>query len=122
MATARELAEVSLRLTKERDRDRWLALWAPDAFVEDPVGGGRQEGIEAITAFYDSTISTVESFDFEIERSYLCASEAAVVIRMAIVGAGYSLDMDVVNIYAAAPDGEHLQSLRSWWDGTRQGS
>ena len=122
MTTARGLAEMSLRLTKERDRTGWLALFARDAFVEDPVGGGRHEGIDAISAFYDSTISTVESFDYEIERSYLCGSEVAVVIRFAIVAAGVNLDMDVVNIYAAAADGEHLQSLRSWWDGTRQGS
>ncbi len=122
MATAKELAETSLRLTKERDREGWLALFAPDAVVEDPVGGGRREGLEAITAFYDSTISTVESFDYEIERAYECGSEVAVVIRFAIVAAGFTLDMDVVNIYAAAPDGEHLLSLRSWWDGSRQGA
>jgi steroid Delta-isomerase len=122
MTTAKELAATSLRLTKERDRAGWLGLFTPDAFVEDPVGGGRHEGIEAITAFYDSTISTVESFDYEIERSYLCGSEVAVVIRFAIVAAGFKLDMDVVNVYAAAADGEHLLSLRSWWDGTRQGA
>lgn len=119
--TARELAATSLRLTKERDRAGWLALFAPEAFVEDPVGGGRHKGIEAITAFYDSTISTVESFEYEIERSYLCGSEVAVVIKFAIVAAGFALDMDVVNIYAATPDGDRLLSLRSWWDGSRQG-
>jgi len=119
--TAKDLAETSLRLTKERDRAGWLALFADDAVVEDPVGGGRQEGIDAITAFYDNTISTVESFEYEIERSYLCGNEVAVVIRFAIVAAGFALDMDVVNIYAATPDGTKLQSLRSWWDGSRQG-
>jgi ketosteroid isomerase-like protein len=121
MTTAKELAETSLRLTKERDRDGWLALFAPDAYVEDPVGGGRHEGVDAIGAFHDSTISTVESFDYEIERSYQCGNEAAVVARFAIVAAGMTLDMDVVNIYEVAADGEHLQSLRSFWDGTRQG-
>jgi ketosteroid isomerase-like protein len=121
MSTARNLAETSLRLTKERDRAGWLALFAPDAFVEDPVGGGRHEGIEAITAFYDSTISTVESFDYRIERSYLCGNEVAVVIQFSIVAAGVNLDMDVVNVYAATADGDKLLSLRSWWDGTRQG-
>jgi ketosteroid isomerase-like protein len=120
MATAKELAETSLRLTKERDREGWLALFAPDALVEDPVGGGQHRGTDAIAAFYDTTISTVESFDYEIERAYLCGSEVAVVIKFAIVAAGVSLDMDVVNIYAASDDGK-LQSLRSFWDGTRQG-
>jgi steroid delta-isomerase len=119
MTTARELAETSLRLTKERDRDSWLALFAPDAFVEDPVGGGTRQGIDAITQFYDSTVSMVESFDYQIERSYLCGSEVAMVIHFTIVAAGTTLDMDVVNIYAA--NGDRLQSLRSFWDGTRQG-
>jgi steroid delta-isomerase len=120
MTTAKDLAETSLRLTKERDRGGWLALFAPDALVEDPVGGKPHRGIDAITEFYDSTISTVESFDYEIERSYLCGTEAAFVIRFAIVAAGVQLDMDVVNIYTAG-DGDRLQSLRSFWDGTRQG-
>ena len=120
MTTAKELAETSLQLTKERDRAGWLGLFAPDAIVEDPVGGKVHRGIDAITEFYDSTISTVESFDYEIERSYLCGTEVAVVIRFAIVAAGFTLDMDVVNIYAAGDDGR-LTSLRSFWDGTRQG-
>ena len=121
MTTAKEIAETSLRLTKERDRAGWLALWAADPLLEDPVGGGQHKGIDAITAFYDSTISQVESFDYEIERSYLCGNEAAVVIRFNIVAAGMTLDMDAVNIYTASEDGR-LQSLRSWWDGSRQGS
>ena len=119
MTTAKELGATSLQLTKDRDRAGWLALFAPDAFVEDPVGGKQHHGIEAITEFYDSTISTVESFDYEIERCYLGGAEAAFVIRFDIVAAGIRLDMDVVNVYAA--DGDRLRSLRSFWDGTRQG-
>ena len=120
MMTAKEVAETSLRLTKEHDRAAWLELFTPDALLEDPVGGGQHRGIDAITEFYDSTISKVESFDYEIERAYVCGSEAAVVIRFEIVAAGMTLNMDAVNIYEASDDGR-LQSLRSWWDGTRQG-
>lgn len=119
MPTAKELGETSLRLTKERDRDSWLALFAPDASIEDPVGGQPHRGIEAITAFYDTTVSQVESFDYAIERSYLCGDEVAMVVRFTIGVAGSVLNMDAVNIYAAS-DGR-LQSLRSFWDGTRQG-
>lgn len=120
MMTAKELAETSLRLTKARDREGWLALFARDGVVEDPVGGGQHQGIEAITEFYDSTVSMAESFDYEIERAYQCGNEAAIVIHFTIVAAGMKLDMDAVNIYTASDDGQ-LQSLRSWWDGTRQG-
>ena len=117
--TARELGETSLRRTREKDRDGWLALFAHDAFVEDPVGRGRHEGIDAITAFYDSTISAMEAFDYEIERCYLCGGEAAMVVSFQIEIGGSRLDMDVVNIYAATDDGR-IASLRSFWDGSRQ--
>ena len=120
MTTAKELAETSLRLTKERDRDGWIALFAPDAVVEDPVGGKPHRGTAAITDFVDFTISTVESFDYEIERSYSGGNEEAMVIHFTIVAAGTKLDMDVVNIYTASDDGK-IQSLRSFWDGSRQG-
>jgi ketosteroid isomerase-like protein len=120
MTTAKELAETSLRLTKEQDRDGWIALFASDAVVEDPVGGAAHRGIQAITDFVDFTISTVESFDYEIERAYPCGNEVAMVIRFDIVAAGTRLDMDVVNIYATDGKGK-LTSLRSFWDGSRQG-
>jgi steroid Delta-isomerase len=120
MTTAKELAETSLRLTKEKDRDGWLALFASDAVVEDPVGGKPHRGIEAIADFVDFTISTVESFDYEIERSYSGGHEVAMVIHFNIVAGGTTLDMDVVNIYTANDNGK-IQSLRSFWDGSRQG-
>lgn len=117
---AKELGETSLRRTKEKDRDGWLALFAADAFVEDPVGRGRHEGIAAITAFYDTTISKMDGFDYEIERCYLCGDEAAVVVNFQIEIGGGRLDMDLVNIYTATSDGR-IASLRSFWDGSRQG-
>lgn len=125
--TAKELGEISLRLTKEKDRDGWLALFADEAVVEDPVGGTQfgaegagHRGLEAIAKFHDSTISTMEKFDYEIERMYLGGDEAAAVVTFHITAGGHQMDMDVVNIYKATPDGK-LASLRSFWDGSRQG-
>ncbi len=123
---AKELAEESLRLTRAGDRDGWLDLFADDAVVEDPVGispfdggAGGHRGKEAIATFRDQVISTMESFDYEIERCYLCGDEAAAVVTFHIVAGGHAMDMDVVNVYRATPDGK-LASLRSFWDGSRQ--
>ena len=118
--TAKDLGEISLRLTKEKDPEGWLALFAPDATLEDPVGGPVHRGVEAIAAFHKNTISKMTAFDYRIERSYLAGSEAAMVVTFHIEIGGGRLDMDVVNIYTATRDGQ-LQSLRSFWDGSRQG-
>lgn len=123
----RELAEISLRLTKENDREGWLALFTDDAVVEDPVGVspfdggvGGHRGKEAITKFRDSVIATMDSFDYEIERCYVCGDEAAAVVTFHIVSGGHNMDMDVVNIYKTDGNGK-LVSLRSFWDGSKQG-
>lgn len=123
----RELAETSLQLTKDDDRDGWLALFTDDAVVEDPVGVspfdggiGGHRGKEAIAKFHDSVISTMDSFDYEIERCYVCGDEAAAVVTFHIVSGGHKMDMDVVNIYKTDGNGK-LVSLRSFWDGSRQG-
>ena len=127
MKTPLELAETSLALTKARDRDGWLALFEDDAVVQDPVGpsptdpGGQgHRGIDAIARFHDSVISGVETFDYTIERSYTGGDEVAVVVNFQITGAGGRVDMDLVNIYRRSGNGK-LASLRSFWDGSRQG-
>jgi hypothetical protein len=117
-----ELGSISLRLTKEMDRDGWLALFEPDATVEDPVGAvpGGHKGVEAIAAFHDSTISMMKAFDYEIERSYLCGDEAAMAVTFHIDLGTSRMDMDVINIYKSSSAGK-LASLRSFWDGSKQG-
>ncbi len=127
MNTPLELAETSLALTKARDRDGWLALFEDDAVVQDPVGSSRTDpswqghrGIDAIGKFHDSVISGVETFDYTIERSYTGGDEVALVVNFQITSAGGTVDMDVVNIYRRSSNGK-LASLRSFWDGSRQG-
>jgi steroid delta-isomerase len=116
----RELAEASLRLTRDGDREGWLELFADDAIVEDPVGSEPHRGIEAIRRFRDSVIATMDSFDYQIERCYVGGDEAALVVTFSLSAGGSTLVMDLVNIYRANAEGK-IASLRSFWDGSRQG-
>ena len=65
------------------DRSAWLALFADNAVVEDPIGpsmfdpeGAGHRGPEAIAAFYDTVIGP-NRIDFDIRESYACGSEVA---------------------------------------------
>lgn len=127
MKSPLELAETSLALTKARDREGWLALFEEDALIQDPVGptpsdpsGQGHRGIEAIAKFHDEVVSQTESFDYTIERSYTGGDEVAVVVNFQIAVGGSTIDMDLVNIYQRSANGK-LASLRSFWDGRRQG-
>jgi len=109
--------------TEAGDRDGWLALFAEDAVVEDPVGpsmfdpeGKGHRGIEAVTAFYDNVISSSEKIEFTIRDSYECGSEVANVgqIRITLPG-GQVGTVPIVNIYKVDEAGK-LLSLRSFWE------
>ena len=123
MRTARELGQASMAAVEAHDRDAWLALFAEDAVVEDPIGpsafdpeGGGHRGIEAIAAFYDNVIAVNQSIRFTIHQSILCGDEAANVgiIRITFTG-GSAVEVDGVYTYRRSPEGK-IASLRAYWE------
>ncbi len=123
MRTARELGAASMAAVEARDREAWLALFADDAVVEDPIGpsmfdpeGRGHQGREAIAAFYDQVIAANESIRFTIRQSILCGDEAANagVIRITFDG-GSAVEVDGVYIYRRSVD-DRIASLRAFWE------
>jgi ketosteroid isomerase-like protein len=121
--TARELGEASMAAVESRDRQAWLALFADDAVVEDPIGpsmfdpeGLGHRGPEAIAAFYDTVIAANESIRFDIRQSILCGDEAANigVIRITFAG-GSAVEVDGIYIYRRSSD-DRIASLRAFWE------
>lgn len=119
----RELASASMSAVADGDRDRWLALFADDAVVEDPVGpspfdpdGRGHRGRDQIAAFYDRVIGPNESVTFTIRQSFLCGDELANVgvIRIALPG-GQRVEVDGVYTYRRSPDGR-IAALRAYWE------
>ncbi len=123
MTTARELGQASMAAVEAHDRAAWLALFADDAVVEDPIGpsafdpeGRGHRGLEAIASFYDQVIAVNESIRFTIRQSILCGEEAANVgvIRITFAG-GSSVEVDGVYTYRRSPD-DKIASLRAFWE------
>lgn len=122
--TARDLARASQAAIGARDRNAWLALFAPDAVVADPVGpspfdpgGGGHRGLTAIAAFFDNVIAQAEQVSFEIERSYLCGDELADVgtIRTTLAGGTHVAVVRGVFTYRGNGAGQ-IVALRAFWE------
>ncbi len=119
----KDMPVTSLSAVKAGDREGWLALFADDAIVEDPVGpcawdpeGKGQRGKAAIAAFYDMFKDFQESFDFEIHHQEPRANEVAVFVTMYItMKDGTKSSTKAINIYKQGSDGR-IQSLRSFWN------
>lgn len=124
MTTARDLARRSQAAVRAKDRAAWLALFADDAVVADPIGpspldpaGEGHRGPEAIAAFYDTVIAPNDQITFEIERSYLCGDEVADVgiIATTLPGGRHIVVVRGVYTYRGNGDGK-LAALRAYWE------
>jgi steroid delta-isomerase len=120
---ARAASRASMAAVTAQDREGWLALWSDDACVEDPVGpswldptGEGHRGKEAIGAFFDSTIATLEAIRFEIIDSFAAGKEVANVgtIHLSLPG-GTSGRCEGVFVYRV-DDAGLLVSLRAFWE------
>ena len=74
---ARRASQRSAATVARGVKEDWLALFAPDAVVEDPVGpsmfdpeGKGHHGHDGIARFWDIAIAGVERFHFAIEDSF----------------------------------------------------
>jgi steroid Delta-isomerase len=97
------------------DRDGWLALFADDATIEDPVGTPLREGTEAIGAFFDQSQQMTDRITLEGCTVQVCGHEAAfhMQIRPVIGGSEYRLDaIDVMTF----DDEARITSMRAFFD------
>ncbi|MFC9761420.1 nuclear transport factor 2 family protein [Rhodococcus jostii] len=119
---ARLAGQASREAASGRRKDEWLALFADDAVVEDPVGpsgfdpeGKGHRGLDAISRFYDMTIATTESLEFLITDSLVCGNENVNIGTIRSTVAGSRIDAEGVFIYRVNEDGK-ITSLRAFWE------
>ncbi|NRA04551.1 MAG: nuclear transport factor 2 family protein [Myxococcales bacterium] len=120
---ARQAGLASQRLVLAGEREAWLALFADDAIIQDPVGispldpsGEGHRGKEAIAKFYDTVIAGGK-VRFEVDKSYACGDECAFVGEITTTerpGLPRTV-VDLVAVYRVGKDGK-LASLRAFWE------
>jgi steroid Delta-isomerase len=122
-AAAREMSRRSMDCVSRRDKEGWLALWAEDGWVEDPIGesfidptGLGHHGAAGREAFWDNNIGSVESIRFDLKDSFACGSEVANVADIHITLPGGAVSVcEGVFVYRVNEAGE-LLSLRAYWE------
>lgn len=119
---ARRVAMASMRAVESGDRDGWLALFADDALVADPIGpspldptGEGHRGKQRIAAFYDSVICQA-TVRFVIRESYVAGNECANIgtIRSTFPDGTVSV-VDGVYTYRIDESGK-LEHVRAYWE------
>jgi ketosteroid isomerase-like protein len=115
---------LSRKAAVARDKDAWLALFADDAVVEDPIGpshfdpeGKGHRGKEAIAKFFDMAIAPSQ-LEFHFDRTYQCGNEEANVGHIVIVSSGYRVVAEGVFTYRVNDEGK-ITALRAYWEPDR---
>lgn len=123
---ARLAGQMSNATVAKGVKEDWLALFAPDAVIEDPVGpsfldpeGKGHRGAEAISAFWDSYVGMIKKFRFHIRDSFAngpcCANVTTITTTLED---GSTMDIDCVLIYTVDDNGL-ITSLRAHWEPER---
>jgi ketosteroid isomerase-like protein len=121
---ARRVSRRSMAAVAAGRKDEWLALFAPDAVVEAPVGpspldpeGKGHHGHEGIGRFWDRNFGSVNRFHFLISDSFAngpcCANIAKITMWLGDKGA--TITVDCVVIYTIDDLGR-IASLRAHWE------
>lgn len=112
----------SREAVEARDKAAWLANFAANGSVEDPVGpsmfdeeGVGHHGAEQLAAFWDKTIGTTEKIDFVFDKEIICGDEVAYIGKIVTHIAGHVTEADGVFTYKADADG-NLAALRAFWE------
>jgi steroid Delta-isomerase len=104
-----------------RDKEAWLALFADDAIVEDPIGpshfdpeGKGHRGKAAIAAFFDMAIAPSQ-LEFDFVDTFQCGNEEANVGHIVIIARGLRVIAEGVFTYRVNDEGK-IVALRAYWE------
>ncbi|GEE04113.1 hypothetical protein nbrc107696_45590 [Gordonia spumicola] len=111
----------SREAVEARDKEAWLANFAADGSVEDPVGpsmfdeeGVGHRGVDGLSAFWDKTIGTTEKLEFLFDKEIICGNEVAYIGKIVTHIAGHVSEAEGVFTYKADSNGD-LVALRALW-------
>lgn len=111
-----------MRAVETGDKDSWLALFADDAVIEDPIGvsaldpeGRGHRGLDAIAAFWDANIGP-NTLRFDIHASHAAGDEVANAGTITTtLPDGSQAVVEGVFTYRVDSDGR-LVGLRAYWN------
>ena len=119
---ARVASRRSMSAVSTNAREEWLALFADDAIIEDPIGvsildpeGKGFRGRDEIAGFWDRNIGT-NKIEFDIHHSYAAGSEVANTGTITTtLENGMQAIVEGTFVYRVNEEGK-LVSMRAYWE------
>jgi steroid Delta-isomerase len=111
----------SAKFAMARDKDSWLALFAEDAFLADPVGpspfdpkGEGYVGKANVERFWNNAIAR-SNLDIQATQRIPCGNACAAVLKVTNdMGGGKKTTVDMIGIYEVNDAGK-IASMKVYW-------
>ena len=97
------------------DRARFLGCFADGAWIEDPVGTPRRQGIDDIGAFYDQSHGLADSIELRGTKVNVCGDEAVFHMEIRPTIGGTEMLMDCFD-HMTFDDDARIVTMRAFWD------
>ena len=97
-----------------KDREAWMRNFAPDAVLEDPVGGPEKRGRDAIAKSWDHSFTNGQDWTIEPLFQCICGSEAAHLVRSRGVVGGKRVELQGIEIYTIDDSGR-IAKIRTFF-------
>jgi steroid Delta-isomerase len=107
--------DVYLATFSATDRDGWLECFAEDAWIEDPIGAPRREGLEAIGEFWDEAHAIPDNIELRLDVRIVVGHEAAFTMQARPNLGGDTYAIDVIDHMTFDDDGK-ITSYRAFYD------
>ena len=112
---AKSVVQAYLEGWRSGDKDAWLALFAEDAAIIDPVATPENRGLDAIGALWDRVTGTGMKMAPELHKVVVCGNEVLASFTMVSTTGGMGMAVDIVDIFTLNDDGK-ITLLKAYWD------
>lgn len=114
--------QASISLASAKDKQAWLALYAEDAVLQDPVGvspfdptGNGHQGKQAIEQFWDTVIGP-SNVSLSASKRLHSGDHHCAVLQTAVntLDGGSRIELEMVATYAVNSAGK-ITEMRAYW-------
>jgi steroid delta-isomerase len=115
-ATIRATVDAYCAAFTNGDRAAYVGLFADGAWIEDPVGSPRCEGLDAIGGFFDQSSSLADSIELRLTGPVrVAAGECAFPMQARPTMGGATFCVDIIDVMTFDDAGK-ITTMRAFWD------
>ncbi len=100
----------------DHDKDGWLALWADDSVLEDPVGVDTYTGIESLRTSFWKLVTDLSPMKLWLERDVIvCGNEAIAILQGVVTREGSLQHVGPLVDHFTFNDAGKIAMMRAFW-------